>query len=177
MDDAEDEWTYNHKFDFIHWRMLFTCFRDPAGVITKAFNFLNPGCYLELMDVVLPLQCVDDSLKDTAFGKWCPLLIAGAEILGKDWTCTTKYEGYMIDAGFVDVQVEKCYWPTNPWAKSADQKVLGKWLQQNLLDGVSAMTMAALTRGLKMSPEEVELFLVDVRNDIRDRRIHAFFPV
>ena len=177
VDDAEDEWTYSHKFDFIHWRMLFSCFKDPAGVIAKAFDFLNPGGYLEAMDVVLPLESVDDSLTSTALGEWCPKLIDGANVLGKDWTCTKKYQKYMTDAGFVDVQVVEYKWPTNPWAKSADQKILGKWLQQNLLDGVSGMSMAALTRGLKMTAAEVELFLVDVRNDIKDRRIHAFVPV
>ena len=129
------------------------------------------------MDVVMPLRSIDDSLEGTALGKWSPMLIAGAEVLGKDWTCTTKYEDYMRDAGFVDVQVVQFQWPTNPWPKLTDQKILGRWLQQNLLDGVNAMSMAALTRGLKMSPEEVELFLVDVRNDIRNRRIHAFAPV
>lgn len=129
------------------------------------------------MDVVLPLQSVDDSLEGTALGKWCPMMIAGAEVLGKDWTCTPKYVNYMKDAGFVDLQLVVFQWPTNPWAKSPEQKVLGKWLQQNLLDGVSAMSMATFTRGLKMSPEEVEVFLMDVRKDIKDRRIHAFAPV
>lgn len=157
--------------------MLFSCFKDPAGVIAKAYDFLNPGGYLEIMDVILPLESVDDSLQDTALGDWCPKLIAGAKVLGKDWTCTSKFHKYMADAGFVDIQVVKYQWPTNPWAKAPDQKVLGKWVQQNLLDGVSGMTMAALTRGLKMHPSEVELFLVDVRSDIKNRRVHAFAPV
>lgn len=157
--------------------MLFSCFKDPAGVIAKAFDFLNPDGYLELMDAALPIESVDDSLNGTALGEWCPKMIAGAKVLGKDWTCTTKYQEYMEDAGFVDVQVVKYQWPTNPWAKSPDQKILGRWLQQNLLDGVNGMSMAAFTRGLNMTAAEVELYLVDVRNDIKDRRIHAYVPV
>lgn len=129
------------------------------------------------MDVKLPVEDVDGSLKGTALGEWCSKLIEGAHNLGKDWECTGKYYQYLLDAGFVDLQLVKYQWPTNPWAKSPEQKILGKWLQQNLLDGVSAMSMAALTRGLKMTAAEVELFLVDVRNDIKDRRIHAFIPV
>ncbi len=157
--------------------MLFSCFKDPAGVITSAFKALENGRYLEMMDVAFPLRSVDDSLKGTALGKWCSLLIAGAKALGKDWTCTSKYPKYFEEAGFIDVQVVRYHWPTNAWAKSEHQKILGRWLQQNLLDGVGAMSMAALTRGLQMSPAEVELFLVDVRNDIQDRHIHAYCPM
>ncbi len=129
------------------------------------------------MDGVLPLRCVDDTMKGTALGEWCSMLIEGAAKLGKDWTCTSKFQQWMIDAGFVDVHLEPFSWPTNSWAKSPDRKILGKWFEQDLLDGVSAMSMATLTRGLRMSPEEVELLLVEVRNDIKDRRIHAFFPM
>ena len=157
--------------------MLFSCFKDPAGVIASAFKALENGRYLEMMDVNFPLRSIDDSLKGTALGKWSTLLIEGAKALGKDWTCTSKYPQYFRDAGFVDIQIVKYQWPTNPWAKSEQQKILGRWLQQNLLDGVSAMSMAALTRGLKMSASEVELFLVDVRNDIQDRHIHAYCPM
>ena len=146
-------------------------------MIAKAFNFLEPGGHLEIMDVELPVKSIDDSLEDTALGKWSPKLITAAKNLGRDWKCTAKYEDYMTKAGFVDVQVVQFQWPTNPWPKSPEQKILGRWLQQNLLDGVNGMSMATLTRGLHMSPDEVELFLVDVRKDIKDRRIHAFVPV
>ena len=106
--------------------MLFSCFRDPAGFIAKAFSFLKSGGYLELMDVVLPLQCVDDSAEGTALGKWCPTMVAGAKVLGKDWTCTAKYLKFMEDAGFVTLQLVVFQWPTNPWAISPEQKCPGQ---------------------------------------------------
>jgi SAM-dependent methyltransferase len=54
VDDAEDEWTFSKTFNFVHGRMLFTCFKDPRKVIKMAFNSMDLGGYLELQDAVLP---------------------------------------------------------------------------------------------------------------------------
>ncbi|KAG0652575.1 putative methyltransferase tdiE [Hyphodiscus hymeniophilus] len=40
-----------------------------------------------------------------------------------------------------------------------------------------AIGLALLTRVLGMPPEEVELLLVDLRKDLKDRTIHSYFPV
>ena len=168
---------FKQKFDFIHGRTLFSCFKDPAAVIQSAYDALVPGGYLEFFDGLLPIECVDSSMDGTALGKWTPMCVEGAKNLGKDWTCTAKYKQYMKDAGFLDVKEIKYQWPTNTWPKSRHQKVLGMWFQQDLLDGIHGMSMAVFTRGLRMTPEEVELFLVDVRKDITDRSIHAFLPM
>jgi hypothetical protein len=37
--------------------------------------------------------------------------------------------------------------------------------------------MAVMTRGLGMSPEQVEMLLVEVRKEIQERKIHAFMPM
>lgn len=47
----------------------------------------------------------------------------------------------------------------------------------NGLDALPAVSMELMTRVLGMKPEEVELVLVDVRRDMQDRSIHAYFPV
>ena len=39
------------------------------------------------------------------------------------------------------------------------------------------IAMAMLTRTLGMSSEEVELLLVDLRQEIKDKSIHSYFPV
>jgi hypothetical protein len=39
------------------------------------------------------------------------------------------------------------------------------------------MAMAICTRGLKMSREEVELLLVNVKKDLKNTRIHAYLPM
>lgn len=41
--------------------------------------------------------------------------------------------------------------------------------------GLEAFTMAPLTRALGWSPEEVQLFLVDIRKDCTNRDIHSVY--
>jgi hypothetical protein len=68
-------------------------------------------------------------------------------------------------------------WPLNSWPKGRKEKLIALWSQQNLLDGINAMSMAVLTRLLGWTKEEVELLLVYVRKDIRNRHIHAYIDV
>ena len=37
--------------------------------------------------------------------------------------------------------------------------------------------MATLTRGVSWSRADVEVFLVDVRKDLKNRKIHAYWPI
>ncbi|KLP00213.1 uncharacterized protein FFB20_00932 [Fusarium fujikuroi] len=43
--------------------------------------------------------------------------------------------------------------------------------------GLEALSMAALTRVLGWTQEEVTIFLAKVRRDLNDRTIHAYWPV
>lgn len=67
--------------------------------------------------------------------------------------------------------------PGNPWAKGREKKSLGLWQMQNILDGLHGISMVLLTKFLNMSPEAVEVLLVDVRKDIQNPRIHFYYPV
>ena len=61
--------------------------------------------------------------------------------------------------------------------EDSSEKQIGAWTQQNLLDGLNAIRMAVLTRGLGWPTARVEMFLVDVKRDAGDRRIHAYIDV
>jgi len=177
IDDAEDEWLYKHKFDYIHGRTLVTCFQDHRNVIKSAFENLNPGGYLEFQDLNLPITSIDNSMDGTALQHWILLCVEAARKLGSDWTRVPKYKDYFAEAGFVDVVEHRYSWPTNSWARGQHNKQLSVWYNQDCIDGIQAFSLAVLTRGLGMSSQEVEMMLVDVRKDIMNRNIHAYLPV
>ncbi len=54
---------------------------------------------------------------------------------------------------------------------------LGSWSYYNLLEGLQGASMMLFTKALGWSPEAVDVFLVDVRKELKDRNIHAYFPV
>jgi len=45
------------------------------------------------------------------------------------------------------------------------------------LSGIQGGSMGVMVKGLGMTVEEVERFLVDVRADIKSNRVHSYFPV
>ncbi len=56
-------------------------------------------------------------------------------------------------------------------------KQLGQWNQINILDGLEGFCLALLTRGLGWKKEEVDIFVARVSRDLKDKRIHAYFPM
>jgi hypothetical protein len=53
-------------------------------------------------------------------------------------------------------------------------KTIGLYNRNNLVDALQAVSMAPLTRGLKWSPNEVEVFLIDVRKSLMNSAIHSY---
>jgi hypothetical protein len=49
------------------------------------------------------------------------------------------------------------------------------WTVENLTTGLQGLSLALFTRCLGWSAEELEVFLIDVRNDMKNTRIHAYW--
>ncbi|KAH8754051.1 S-adenosyl-L-methionine-dependent methyltransferase [Hyaloscypha finlandica] len=177
VDDAEDDWTYSYQFDYIHGRLLLSCFnQDFPAVITKAYGALNPGGWFELQDMLPPI-CFDNSWDGTELQRWLTLTLEGAKRLGMDWYKVGMYREWVEAAGFEDVQEFQGSWPTNTWPRDRHHKLLGAWQNQNMMEGLHGISVAVLTRGLGMTAQEVEVLLIGVRRDLCDRNIHCYAPV
>ena len=180
IDDAEDTWAFSRKFDYIHGRMLVTCFQSHLTVFKSAFDFLRPGGYIELQDASFPFLGADEKWNGSAFQRWMGLLMDGAKAMGKDWNRVPRYKAYLENIGFVDVVERRFNCPIGQWAKGTKNKTLGAWGRANILEGLGALSMAILTRGLGMTVAEIELLLVDVRKDINksgNESIHLYAPM
>ncbi|KIH93385.1 hypothetical protein SPBR_04152 [Sporothrix brasiliensis 5110] len=177
IDDAEDDWTYASPFDFVHLRLLWHSFHDPRRILQSAYDHLRPGGYVEWQDYMSRFRAVDDSLQGSALTRLDTLYAAAGRRLGRDMLVTPKLAGMMRDVGFVDVVEERYALPGNPWPKGRAAKTLGLWQMTNFLDGMQAITMTVLTRGLGMTPAEVELLLMDVRKDVQNTNVHFYIPV
>jgi len=177
VDDVEDEWLYSHKFDYIHGRALALCFRSHKTVFEHAFNALRPGGWFEVQDVALPMVALDDTVAGTALELWVSRLLAGGKALGKDFSRVPTYKKIFEELGFVDIVERHFQWPVGTWAKGQKMKVLGAWMREDMLAGIQGGSMGVMVKGLGMTIEEVERFLVDVRADIKSNNIHGYFPV
>jgi hypothetical protein len=154
-----------------------------------------------MIDIVYPLLSDDGTLtKNSALCKWSDLLHDIFTKNGRPMDSALKYKDQLEAAGFVDVNIVKRKWPLSRWPKDPKHKQIGKlaplripyeqllkvltgiWAQQNTLDALAALSLAVFTRpdgqgGLGWSKEEVEIFLADVRKDIKNVNIHSYWPM
>lgn len=173
VQDAEDEYRDdNCRFDFIHARMIFTCFIEGhRGFIERSFRNLKPGGYLEIQDEVFRPTTTKEYGK-SALNDWRRELIIAAKKLGYNWDDALMYEQYMKDAGFVEIKTKFIKVPIGGWQE--DDSYRGNVCSEIFLKSLQALSMACLTRSGSCSREEVELMLIDVRNDLKDRARRHF---
>jgi hypothetical protein len=177
IDDCEEEWIYKEKFDYIHGRMMTVAFKQPKTVLQSAFDALAPGGYLEMQDACFPGISDDGSLAGTALEKWNDCVVEGARKLGRPWTGPQHYKRWMEEIGFEDVREEIYRWPVNAWCEEQELKDLSAWVQRDFMEGLQALSLAVMTRGLGWTVEEVEKFLLEVRKDAQNVNIHCYWPM
>ena len=79
--------------------------------------------------------------------------------------------------GFVDIHAKQFNWPVGRWAKGEKNKLLGRFVQEDLNDWLPSSALALFTRVLKWSREEVEVFLATVRQELKDKKRHFWANV
>jgi SAM-dependent methyltransferase len=179
VDDFEQSWTFKQKFDLIHGRMLLTSIGDPPKFFSQSFNGLKPGGWMEMQDMSMPITSDDGTMtKDCAFQRWNDLYCyACRDKMGRDPGWARQYKEWMLAAGFENVVQLEFKWPQNPWPKDPKMKELGRWNMVNTLEGLHGFSIRLLTRELGMTIGEVEVLLMEVRKDVQNRKIHAYWPM
>jgi hypothetical protein len=178
IDDLEDSWTFDKKFDFIYARMLTGSLRDWPKFIQQSFDNLESGGWLEVADILLEFTTDDNTIpEDSPAKKWGDLMLEAADKFGAPLDSCKRYKQQLEEAGFVDI-VEQVYrWPSYVWPKDPKFKEMGMWTFENLGNGASGLSMALFTRALGWTAEEVEVFLVGVRNDMKNPSVHGWWPI
>ncbi|KAH7227298.1 S-adenosyl-L-methionine-dependent methyltransferase [Fusarium oxysporum] len=178
IDDIDEEWTYSLPFDYIHSRMMNVSVKNWPEYLRKIFENLTPGGYAELQDVDIMMQSDDNTLtQDHALWKWGFFLAKAGQEHGTPFIETNRLKHIMTEIGFVDVKETPFKWPSNHWPKEKRFKILGEWSNLNTVNLLNGLSMALFTRCLGWTPEEVNVFLVDVRKDLNNPKIHAYWSI
>lgn len=121
-EDSEEEWLFHQKFDYVHLRLVFTCFDYPRRVIAEAFKNMNPGGWIEFQDgsaniqskggpfegewrlcgeltVIGQLLTCTGMNAGSALQRWSECLISGAGTMGRDIEKAQDYKKWLIEAG------------------------------------------------------------------------------
>ncbi|KKY14764.1 putative methyltransferase type 11 [Diplodia seriata] len=180
IDDAQEEdWLIKpDSYDYIHTRVLLGSFEDFREVVKKSYKYLKPGGWMESQEFYSTLYCDDGTMgPDYAFAEWTRTQDAAAMNLGRPLRIANKLKRWYEEQGFVDVHEEVFKLPINPWPKDPQLKMLGRFSENSLLEGIQAFSLAWFHRGLGWTKDEIEVYLVQVRKAIADRSVHAYHKV
>ncbi|SPO07374.1 related to methyltransferase [Cephalotrichum gorgonifer] len=178
LDDIEQDWTWKeNSADFIFARDLIASIRDFPRLIDQCYKHLKPGGWMEFHCVTGVLQCDDDTVPATShLQAMSDNLKTSTDKFGTPVDDPMRWRGWFEERGLENVTEEIYKMPTGPWAKDKRLKLIGAWEQHNLLENLEGMTMRLFQKGLGWSEEEILVFSAMLRKDIKDLKIHAYWP-
>ncbi|KAF4446586.1 Phosphoethanolamine N-methyltransferase 3 [Fusarium austroafricanum] len=177
IDDCTKPWTWDaNTFDFVHMRYLFGAIRDWTALFKEAYNAVKPGGWVESCESE-PMTHSDDGTVtndgSTALGgTWDKMFIEGGKATGCSLSVLSE-DLQMIamkEAGFVDIQ--EVFYKANP--KLAEIGQYAKLSLESDLVGYSQMIWHEV---LKWPADEYQIFLMQVRKDLRNKKLHPYFKV
>ncbi|KAJ9137108.1 S-adenosyl-L-methionine-dependent methyltransferase [Pleurostoma richardsiae] len=176
VDDLEQPWNFSRKFDYIHCQLMIGAFQDWPKFFRQGFEFLEPDGYLEVHDIDFVIRCDDETLPpDSALALWHDYMHSAAATAGFPLDAISHVPEMMRAAGFTDVTAKPIKWPINTWPRDPRHKELGHWAMENFSWGCESMSLALFTRALGWSADEVRVFMARVRQDLRNRKMHAYW--
>jgi SAM-dependent methyltransferase len=177
VDDIEKEWIDNEMFDFIHTRAMVGGVKDWSLFFRRAYEHLRPGGYIELQDPSFPAHCEDPKLaSESLFMRWSQHIVEGIGKVGVNPRVVENWAELLHAAGFVDIHVKWHNWPIGPWPKGEKNKMLGRWAAADFYNAVPT-TVAVFTRALKWLPEEYDVFVAKIRNEIKVGKMPVYLPI
>ncbi|ORY68863.1 S-adenosyl-L-methionine-dependent methyltransferase [Pseudomassariella vexata] len=177
-EDSEEEWLFDQKFDYVHLRMVVTCFEDKKRVIKHAFDNLNAGGWIEFQDTESHIHSMDNNLQDSPFNIWVKSIVQGAAAMGRDLKVAGKYKEWLLEAGFVDVEEIRFRFPYGTWPDDPRFKKIGAFCRQNMIEGARAIGWKMLT-GRGLTAQEIEQLTENAKAELMDphKRFYGYFYV
>ncbi|EWZ47505.1 hypothetical protein BFJ63_vAg12450 [Fusarium oxysporum f. sp. narcissi] len=172
VDDAEAPWLYSeNSIDLVHLRNMSTAIKDWPALL----GALKPGGWIELPEFRWVYGCDDGTLRpDFTPPQMVANIRAALAKSGIEMHAAEKNPDRLHDAGFVNICHEIKKVPVGPWPKDSNLKMIGLYNRSVIYDGLYAITIGPFTRALGWTPEEVEVFLVKVRKDLKDPSVHSY---
>ena len=179
--DADEPWGYQAKrFDLVHTRFMngFSI-RSWPHFYSEAFSCLKPGGWVENQEFDCQMLSDDKTIPEKSYAQdWVRLWNEGAAKAGATGRCYPgQMEAEMRDAGFVNVHRKTYKMPIGPWPKDALLKEAGLFGLVALLEGMSGLSVKIFVELLGWQHEELEVFLAEVRNELKKKAIHMYWPV
>ncbi|KAH8674149.1 S-adenosyl-L-methionine-dependent methyltransferase [Xylariales sp. PMI_506] len=179
-DDAEDEWVFRDPlsatpilFDYVHLRMVCTCFDDTRVVMRHAFNNMRPGGWIEFQDATFDITSADPDFQGSALDRWCKGCVLGAANTGRDILVPTRYKTWLEEIGFVNVTARPLILPCNPWPEDPKLKHVGYYQLTNMIKGLKGISWKMLQHA-GYSAAEIEDLIRETQAYLQSPQNHPY---
>lgn len=175
IDDAESPWMFEEPFDLIHGRVLCGDIGDWPEFYRQAYESLNPGGWMEMQEHECRIRSDDDTISQApAIQDWSHNMDVASTRTGKRLNVAHLHRQWMIDAGFVDVAEDIHKLPIGSWPKDPKLKEIGRINRVQVLEAVSAYTIALYTRVLGHTMDQTQIAMMNIRKEFSDRELHLY---
>lgn len=168
--NAEEDWTFDEPFDYIHSRLLYFGMRDWPRYFRRCFQNLKPGGWVEAQECQFPGY--DESYSgagdESPYVRWSEYVAQALRKGGIDPAPGKRFSDLLQNQGFVNVEKRVIKWPASACSEEPVQKEIGRLTKPNVnkaLDGVSRLLF---TKKLGWEMEEVEAMILRVRAELDD---------
>ena len=178
--DADELWNFHDTFDLVH-----TSFMNGFSVKSwqhfyeQAFKYMKPGGWVENQEFDLAFTSDDGTMpQDGAVSRWQDLWNEGIAEFGLTGRCYPEtMKQRMQDVGFINVMIKPYKMPVGAWPRDKRLRQAGLFFLVGVLDGITGLSLRTFTHGLGWTPEQLEVLLIDVRNEWKNRSIHSYVPM
>jgi ubiquinone/menaquinone biosynthesis C-methylase UbiE len=192
VDNAEDEWVYDRKFDFVHARMLLMGVHDWPRFLRQAWDNLKPGGWIEFSNPNFPIcrarrqKCrvaetqanghpgQEPEEEEDALILWSQRVREAAAKDGIDTLISAQHARMLEEAGFTNIRVEPLKWAVGAWPKGEREKNIGRWTMVNTKSFVEPIALALFTKRLGWTREQAQE-LVDRAMACLDDRKRCYY--
>jgi hypothetical protein len=179
--DADDTWEGSEQhFDLIHTQFM-------NGVSIRSWDFFYQQAFISLVsygwvenqEMDMRFRCDEvEPPMDSAYMRWAELWNEGLNNLGLTGRCfPEQMKENMKSRGFVNVSAHFNCLPVGPWPVEGQQKEAGVLNLKAMLDGISGLSLKAFLHGLKWRREEMEILLMQVRQELSCCDLHLYIPM
>lgn len=180
-DNAEQDWSFDDKFDYIHVRMLTLAIHEWPAFFRRCWEHLSPGGWIELEDAASPYGAENQAAncENSVFLRVSVLYYQGLLRTGIDMMAAQRHTDRLKLQGFVHPHQEVVKWPTNGKGHSEERlETMGNmiWKNWSLMSRIGIPKLFKAT--LQMDDEKVndlaKAMLDEAENNTEKR---LFFPM
>lgn len=180
--NAEETWTFDTRFGFIHGRMLTSGIHNWPRLLEQCFENLEPGGWLELLDICHPFGMesptgkINTSSSVSDFVRYGQVAERCWALNGLDYRATGKHVIRMQELGFLDIQETEIRWPLGTWPEDEARKHIGNLVLSNFTNFLKLAGASILQRDPTITECEarhlVEAALKDLTENCLTRKFY-----